>query len=185
MLFCTILAMNRIAAILILSAIGIAPSLHAQTPATPPANTAFCPPTTTLDELILAIDAAVSGPADKDRACMAELLLPEARLAPIAKAADGSFAPHILTLDGWTDAVKKRGSTLLYEHQVKVSSEVYGHVAHLWSTYELHIGKPDGKPDVRGINSIQAAYDGKRWRILEILWQAETPDDPVPAKYLP
>ena len=116
---------------------------------------------------------------------MRDLLLPEARLAPIAKAEDGSFMPHVLTLDGWTEALKKRGDVVLYEHQVKVSSEVYGHVAHLWSTYELRLGKPDGKPDVRGINSIQAVYDGKRWRILEILWQAETPDLPVPAKYLP
>ena len=161
-------------------------SLAAQTPsASAPDSALACLPTTTLEEIPKAIDAAVSGPAGKDRACLRELLLPEARLAPITKAEDGSFAPHVLTLDGWTEAVKKRGDVVLYEHQVKVSSEVYGHVAHLWSTYELRLGKPDGSPDVRGINSIQAVYDGKRWRILEILWQAETPDLPVPAKYLP
>jgi hypothetical protein len=149
------------------------------------ATSVACPPTTTLDELIKAIDAGVSGPASKDRACMRELLLPEARLAPMMKAPDGSFVPHILTLDEWAEGIRKRGNAILYEHQVKVSSEVYGHVAHLWSTYELRLDKPDGPPTVRGINSIQAAYDGKRWRILEILWQAETPDLPVPAKYLP
>ena len=158
----------------------LTPQLHAQAPPAP-----SCLPTTTLEELIKAIDDGVSGPAGKDRACMRELLLPEARLAPIAKAEDGSFAPHLLTLDAWTDNVRKRGDAVLYEHQVKVSSETYGHIAHLWSTYELHIGKPDGPPQVRGINSIQAAFDGKRWRILEILWQAETPDLPVPARYLP
>jgi len=27
--------------------------------------------------------------------------------------------------------------------------------------------------------------DGTRWRIMEILWQAETPGEPIPAKYLP
>ena len=37
----------------------------------------------------------------------------------------------------------------------------------------------------RGINSIQAVYDGKQWHIQEIVWQAETPTDPVPGKYLP
>ena len=159
-------------------------SLGAQAP--PALNiSSRCLPTTTLEEIPKAIDAAVSGPAGKDRACLRELLLPEARLAPMMKMDDGSFAPHVLTLDGWTEAVKKRGDVVLYEHQIKVSSEVYGHVAHLWSTYELRLGKPDGKPDVRGINSIQAVYDGKRWRILEILWQAETSDLPVPAKYLP
>jgi hypothetical protein len=158
--------------------------IGAQSPS-PPAATSACPPTTTLDELIKAIDAGVSGPASKDRACMRDMMLPEARLSPIAKAADGSFEPHILTIDGWIEAVKKRGDAVLYEHQVKVSSEVYGHVAHLWSTYELRIDKADGPPTVRGINSIQAVYDGQRWRILDILWQAETPDLPVPTKYLP
>jgi len=174
--------MKRFLLLLVFAALVGAPSLFAQ--ASPSAVPAVCPPTTTLDELIKAIDAGVSGPAGKDRACMRELLLPEARLSPIAKAADGSFEPHILTIDGWIEGVKKRGDAVLYEHQVKVSSDVYGHVAHLWSTYELRLNKPDGEP-VRGINSIQAVYDGKRWRILDILWQAETPDLPVPAKYLP
>jgi hypothetical protein len=38
---------------------------------------------------------------------------------------------------------------------------------------------------VRGINSIQAMNDGKRWRIQESLWQAESPAELVPEKYLP
>jgi len=153
----------------------------AQTPAPAPA---MCADATTLDELIKALDDAVSGPADKDRSCMRELLLPEARLSPINKHPDGMYAPHTLTLDGWTEAVRKRGHDVLTEHQVKVKVETYGHLAHLWSTYELRL-QPDGPPTVRGINSIQAVFDGKRWRILEILWQAESPDLPIPEKYPP
>jgi len=105
-------------------------------------------------------------------------------MSPLTKKPDGSYAPHTLTVDGWIDAVKKRGHTEFYERQVKVSSEVYGHVAHLWSTYEIR-PTPDGKAQVRGINSIQAVNDGTRWRVLEIQWQAETADEPIPAKYLP
>ncbi len=134
--------------------------------------------------MIKAVDDAVSGPGDKDRACLRALLLPSATLNPLAKAADGSFAPHVLTVDGWIEAVRKRGSAVFYERQVKVSSDVYGHIAHLWSTYEIR-ETPDGKTQVRGINSIQAVNDGTRWRVFEILWQAETPAEPVPARYLP
>jgi predicted lipid-binding transport protein (Tim44 family) len=47
----------------------------AETPAPAPA---MCREATDLDELIKALDEAVSGPADKDRSCMRELLLPEA-----------------------------------------------------------------------------------------------------------
>ena len=150
----------------------------------PSAETTSCPPTATLDQLIKALDDAVSGPGDKDRTCMRDIMLPDARLMPIAKKPDGTFAPRILTLDGWIDAVRKRGSSVFYERQVKVSSETYGHIAHLWSTYEVR-PTPDGKPEVRGINSIQAAFDGERWKVISIEWQAETPTEPVPEKYLP
>lgn len=161
----------------------VAPRLSAQTTAVPEAAPA-CLPTRTLDELIKALDDAVSGPADKDRTCMRALLLPEARLSPMTKAADGAMAPHILTVDEWIEAVRKRGSTLLYERQVKVSSDQYGHIAHLWSKYEVR-PTPNGNPEVRGINSIEAVKDGTRWRVMEILWQAETPGEPIPARYLP
>jgi len=143
-----------------------------------------CPSTATLDQLIKAIDAAVTGPADKDRTCFRALFLPDARLIPIRISADGTATPVILTVDGWIDAVKKRGSTTLVETQLKVKTESWAHMAHLWSTYQTKIGA-DEKPADRGINSIQAIFDGKQWHVIEIVWQAETKDGPVPAQYLP
>lgn len=163
----------------------LVPALFAQTPAAEVATTAaVCLPSATLDELTAALDDAVSGPADKDRTCMRELILPEARMTPMVKPPEGTPTPHILTLDGWIEAVRKRGHATLSEHQIKVKEEVYGSIAHLWSTYELHV-TPDAKTVIRGINSIQAVYDGKRWRVYGILWQAETPAEPIPEKYLP
>jgi len=37
-----------------------------------------------------ALDAAITGPADKDRACMKALLIPEARMMFLSIAADGA-----------------------------------------------------------------------------------------------
>ena len=148
------------------------------------AQTASCPSSKTLDDLIKALDDAVSGPADKDRTCMRQLLLPDARLIPVGKGKDGTIGPHVLTIDDWITRVKARGSAVLYEHQVKYSSDVYGHIAHLWSTYEIR-PTPDGKAEMRGINSIQAVFNGTEWKVVEILWQAETPDESIPQKYLP
>lgn len=164
------------------------PALHAQNsmPAAPqpaPAIT-LCPPAASLEELTKALDDAISGPGDKDRTCLRQLLLPDARLTPIRKAADGSFTPRDLTLDDWIDAVSKRGSEAFYERQVKVQRESYGHFAHLWSTYEIR-PTPDGKATVTGINSVQAVFDGTRWRVLSVLWEPETTAGPVPEKYLP
>ena len=174
--------MKKIALSLALAAVALMPQLCAQTAATP----AACPSTATLDDLVKAIDAAVTGPADKDRTCFRALFLPEARLVPLAKNADGGFSPHILTVDGWIDAVRKRGNAALMEHQIKVKTEVYGHLAHLWSTYETRV-EADGKvqSQVKGINSIQAVNDGKSWKIQEIVWEAETPEEKIPTEYLP
>ncbi len=164
--------------------------LRAQEPEPPiTAQVPACPSTATLDQLISAIDSAVSGPGNQDRTCFRQLFLPDARLIPIRVAADGTATPRILTVQDWIDAVAKRGSAVFYEHQVKVRTETWAHMAHLWSTYETRT-TPDGKPPEgkvldRGINSIQAVYDGKRWQVIEILWQAEVPADPVPQKYLP
>lgn len=149
-----------------------------QTPAQP------CPTATTLDDLIKALDSAVSGPGNKDRACLRELLLPNVRFVPVSKTQQGVIAPHILSLDEWIQAVAQRGSAVFYERQTKVKSEQYGHIAHLWSTYEIR-ATPDGKAETRGINSIQAINDGKQWRILSIEWETEASAGPLPSQYLP
>ena len=176
--------MNRIAVSLaLMMVVLLVGSAYAQPGPAAPA-TAACPRSTTLDELTKALDDAVSGPRDKDRTCLRELMLPEARLTPVRKQGDG-FAPRVLTVDDWINAVRGQGGGApFYEKQVKVKLETYGHFAHLWSTYEIR-PTPDGKAEVVGINSVQAIYDGTRWRVLSILWEADTTAGPVPEKYLP
>jgi hypothetical protein len=143
-----------------------------------------CLPTTTLDQLPKAIDDAVSGPGNKDRTCLRAVLMPEVRLIPVTVAPDGQVKATIFTVDDYIDRVAKRGDKTFYEHQIKYATETYGNIAHLWSTYTV-TETPDGKPIVRGINSIEAVNDGTRWKVLEISWQAETPATPLPSQFLP
>jgi hypothetical protein len=147
-------------------------------------NPPACSSTTTLDDLVKALDEAVSGPANKDRTCLRQVMLPDARLSPVGRSQDGGFSPHILTVDGWIDAVAKRGSTSFYERQVKVDKQQYGHIAHLWCSYEIR-PTPDGEATVRGVNSIQAVFDGTRWRVLAVLWDSETTAATAPDKKAP
>jgi len=180
--------MRPLSIILVLAAL-VSPALRAQTPDTALAAVPSCPSAATLDQLIAAIDAAVSGQANKDRTCFRALFTPDARLIPIRITPDGTATPHILTVQDWIDAVAKRGTMTFYEKQINVRTETWAHLAHLWSTYETRTTPdgtpPEGKVMDRGINSIQAIYDGKQWHVQEIVWQAESPTDPVPAKYLP
>jgi hypothetical protein len=113
------------------------------------------------------------------------MFLPDARLSPISKAKDGpSYAARNLTVEDWISAVAKRAPGNFFEKGAVNKIEQYGSLAHIWSTYESR-HEVNGAPFARGINSIQAVYDGTRWKVQAILWQAETPETPLPAKYLP
>jgi hypothetical protein len=48
-----------------------------------PVPAAACPPSTTLDELKKGLDEAVSGPGDKDRACLREIWQSNATAGPV------------------------------------------------------------------------------------------------------
>ena len=170
--------MSRLAVLLVLTA--AASVVHGQT-AAPSASAAAvsCPPTATLDQLIAALDAAITGPANKDRTCFRQVLLPDVRLIPVNPT---TGAVRVLSVDDWITTVAKNGDEPVTEHQIKYQSETFGHIAHLWSTYETTLA---GKPVARGINSIQAEFDGQNWHIVEVLWQAESPDNKIPAQYLP
>ena len=163
-------------AIFVLSA-----ALSAQTP--PPAQPApqlpACLPSATLDQLTKALDDAITGAGDKDRTCLRQLMMPDVRLVLLR-----GPAPRYLTLDNWIDAMRNRGSVVMSERQIKVETQTFGRMAHLWCTYEVR-ANPEDMGVVRGINSIQAVYDGKHWHIVEVMWQDESPTEPIPEKYLP
>ena len=129
-----------------------------------------------------ALDAAITGPADKDRACMKALLIPEARLMFVSLGVDGAPTYTLQTLDEWIARVKARGHSVLEEKQLKFHIERYGNIAHLWSSYTL---QSDGKQLARGINSIQAIKAGGGWRVASIMVQAETATLPLPKDDLP
>ncbi|MFC5862132.1 hypothetical protein ACFPT7_07500 [Acidicapsa dinghuensis] len=129
-----------------------------------------------------ALDAAITGPADKDRGCMKALLIPEARLMFVSLGADGAPTYRVENLDDWIARVKARGHAVLEEKQLKFRIERYGNIAHLWSSYTL---ESDGKRIARGINSIQAIKETGGWRVTSILVQAESATAPLPKEYLP
>jgi hypothetical protein len=129
-----------------------------------------------------ALDAAISGPADKDRACMKALLIPEVRLMFVSVGSDGAPSYRLETLDDWIARVKARGHAVLEEKQLKFRIERYANIAHLWSSYTL---QSDDKQVARGINSIQAIKEAGGWRVTGIMVQAESATAPLPKEYLP
>jgi Putative lumazine-binding len=145
-------------------------------------SSASCPLPADIKAIPAAIDAAITGPVDKDRACMKALFIPEARLIVVSNGPDGAPTYTVMTLDDWATRVKARGSAMLEEKQLKYKIDTYSGIAHLWSTYAV---KSDGKQIARGINSIQAIREKAGWRVLGIMWQAESAMAPLPKEVLP
>ena len=142
-----------------------------------------------IDAIIAAAYDVISGPAGKKRDWEREraLFWPGARLIPTATVPgrnDVGLAPLMLDVEGYIDRVEpifaKSG---FYEKEIARRIEQFGRIAHVWSTYESRNDPGDAEPFMRGINSIQLFNDGKRWWILSIYWQHESPQHPIPEKY--
>ncbi|HLW87860.1 MAG TPA: hypothetical protein VKR57_05170 [Terriglobales bacterium] len=128
---------------------------------------------------------AISGPPGQvlnlDR--FRSLFLPQAQLVSV-NMKDGQGTARVMTLQEFTDMVTARiGKDGHIEHEIAQRVDVYGNMANVWSSYESRKTPDDGQV-MRGINSIQLMYDGKRWWISGAQWQHETGDAPIPAKYL-
>lgn len=153
-------------------------------PATPAAKPADVE---SFDALIAALYDVISGPAgqkrDWDR--FRSLFVPGARLIPMGPRQSGGFVTRVLTVE---DYVTRAGPALerdgFFEREIGRVTERYGNLVHAFSAYDSKRTLNDDKPFMRGINSIQAMYDGSRWWVVTIFWEAERPDNPIPEKYL-
>ena len=141
-----------------------------------------------IDGIITAAYDSISGPAGEKRNWDRErsLYYPGARLIPIAKPGENDgLAPQILDVDGFIARVEPYFAELgFYEKEIARRTEQFGHIAHVWSTYESRHDETDPEPFMRGINSIQLFHDGSRWWIVTIYWQQESAEHPIPRKYL-
>ena len=141
-----------------------------------------------LDSIMKAVYASISGDAgqkrDWDR--FRSLFHKDAKLIPTGKNAQtGVTAARFMTPD---DYVTRSGPVLerdgFHERELSRHVDLYGNIAQVFSTYHAFRKADDKTPFLRGINSFQLLNDGKRWWVISIYWQAETPENKIPGKYL-
>jgi hypothetical protein len=141
-----------------------------------------------IDAIIGAVYDSISGPAGQKRHWERErsLYYPGARLIPTAKPGTNSnLAPQMLDVDGFIARVEPYfAENGFFEKEIARRTEQFGHIAHVWSTYESRHNAGDPEPFIRGINSIQLFYDGNRWWIVNIYWHQDSADAQIPKKYL-
>jgi hypothetical protein len=141
-----------------------------------------------IDAIIAAAYEVISGPAGQKRDWNRDrsLFYPGARLIPTAKPGENDgLAPQIRDVDGFIARVEPYFAEHgFFETEIARRTEQFGHIAHVWSTYESRHSADDPKPFMRGINSFQLFFDGNRWWIVNIFWQQESAEDPIPEEYL-
>ncbi len=140
------------------------------------------------EAILNAVYSVISGgkgqPRDWDR--MRSLFIPDARLIPATAGKDGHVDAIILTIDGYIARSNGRMTSAgFFEHSIHNETEQFGKIVQVWSTYESRHDADDPKPFARGINSFQLLKDGDRYWVVNIFWDAESPTNPIPAKYLP
>lgn len=139
------------------------------------------------DAIINSLYNVISGPAGEKRNWdrMRTLFIAEGKLMATGKRPDGSVSKRVMTVEDYITIsgpnLEKNG---FFEREIGRKTEQYGGVVHVFSTYDSKRMLKDEKPFMRGINSIQLWNDGKRWWIVSVFWQSETPDNPIPEKYL-
>ena len=139
------------------------------------------------EAIVAAVYDVISGPAGQKRNWdrMRTLFVPDARMIPTGKRSTGEITRRVLTVE---DYITNSGPFLekegFFETEIGKKTEQFGNIVHVFSTYESKRTVKDEKPFMRGINSFQLWYDGKRWWVITILWQGESQDKPIPKKYI-
>lgn len=140
-----------------------------------------------IDAIIKAFyEAPGGGPGqarDWDR--FRSLFVPAARMIPARPGAEGSAGSFFLSVTDYVEANKayfEKGG--MSDTEAARRTESFANIVHVWSTYESRRRPEDPQPYSRGINSIQLLKDGDRYWIVNVFWDYERPESPVPEKYL-
>ena len=147
-----------------------------------------------VDAILAAVYASISGPPGqaRDWKRFQSLFVPDAKLIPV-RVLPGSPDPAHPSTDATymsvEDYIKRASGSMttngFYERSIHNEVQQFGAIAQVFSTYESRHKADDPQPFARGINSFQLLKDGERYWVVNIYWQAERPDNPIPAKYLP
>ena len=138
------------------------------------------------DAIIKAMYDTISGPAGK-RNWQRErsLWLPGAKLIPIGRRVFKDDTLRVMTIDEWIEDVTEYfANNDFWETEVVRQSHRFGNMIQVFSTYEAR-NQQDGPPIARGINSIQLVFHEKRWWIAGMMWDNESPQNPIPEEFTP
>lgn len=95
--------------------------------------------------------------------------------------------PQEFTVQQFNQVVEeqiKSGSLIAFrEQEISSRTEVFGKIAHRFSTYEAYLNDLGAAPFSVGINSIQFIKVKDSWYVYSMVWNDQQQDRLIPAKY--
>ena len=157
-------------------------SSHPEWPKANPADVA------TIEDTVRAFYSAISTPAGGklDRNRLRSLFVPDGRIVVSreprsSRAADVTF----LSPDEYANLSDAHTVTAgFFDRNHANQVEKFGVMAHVYSMYESRSHPEDTKPMARGIKSLELLNSANRWYIIQVYWDSERPDNPIPDRYL-
>lgn len=143
-----------------------------------------------IDAIMTAVYDVISGEAGEERDWdrFRSLFIPEARLMPTWTRPDGTHGYIVWSPEEY---IERAGAQLVangfFEDEAYRVTERWADIAHAFSTYNSYRTAADmeaGTTFQRGINSFQLMWDGERWWVVSIMWEAEGPNRPIAEEYL-
>lgn len=140
-----------------------------------------------IQALITELYSIISGPAghQPDWKRKAELFMPFAHMIRTFVDEHGDSQATVIRAADYPENFEKiMDGRAFFEVEVQNIIEVFGNIAHAFSTYEAWRDVDRTDFIKRGINSIQFYHDGATWRIVNMIWDDERPGLKMAAKYL-
>ena len=142
----------------------------------------------TIEKTVRAFYDAISAPAggklDRDR--LRSLFLPAGRIV-VGRPASSSRAADVRILSTEEYAAISDSQTIskgFFDRNIANQIERFGVMAHVYSTYESRFERDSTAPVARGIKSFELLNSDNRWYIVQVYWDSERPDNPIPDRYL-
>jgi hypothetical protein len=155
-------------------------------PVTVPVVAALPADVETIDGIVHAFYAVISGPIGQPRDWGRDATLYLEPMSFTVVSLDPESGKPVARTISKQEFVDENDAWLVEsgfsEREIHRETRGFGNIAHVWSTYEWNT--EDGQSG-RGINGIDLFHDGSRWWITHATWESEREDNPIPPEYLP
>lgn len=136
--------------------------------------------------IVNALYDTLSGPAGKHNyQRLRSLYFEGARLVPIGNRLHATGNIHAMSVDEWVDDITPYfEENDFYISEIQRHEDRFGDMIQVFSTYEAG-SSPDDAQKTRGIRAFQLLHRDDRWWIVNVMWDNETRENPLPGEFTP